>query len=575
VITNPDIRSDQTSKNNVVFNTESNFRIVPEKPNVGSTIRIIGDKFTASQELDFYINSKKLGSFTTDENGYFITTMKIPKEEKVDRVDFKVKAQNGEEKKISIRLGENKSRIPELHNIKLAIQGLPNIVHKGDFLEINGTGTPNSAITVTITTEKGEIINSRIAEVNSKGNWKLSEPIIISLDAQLGKYNIIITDGRQNMLKQWIVESNKIIAIIPDKIKFDRGETMGFSGTALPNQLIKIILKDPLGKEIFTDTFQVNESGQVKFEHKTELTSIKGTYTVIATQGENKELIFTGLGEFPIIPVVLEFDQLNYKAGDTAIISIIGKASEIVNLLIIDPSNKPKEDPISITLQPNGTGIYHLKLSDYASGVYTSVVSKGSTQSTQIFTVGLQTGSGNIEITTTKTNYLIGDTILILGSTSPNIIFNMSLKDPDGNSVSVKESFSDKNGKISEILRIPSDGKTGTWLINAKSGSNFDTIEIKVLATINEGMMMSITDGVEIPGLGKTIQIKIIGAAQTVKIEIITEDGKILETLSVTASDQGEVDQPWIVPKNTTPGTYTVKAQDAFNVIEGTFNVSV
>ena len=37
---------------------------------------------------------------------------------------------------------------------------------------------------------------------------------------------------------------------------------------------------------------------------------------------------------------------------------------------------------------------YSLNLDGYSSGVYTAVISKGSTQSTEIFAVGLQTGSG-------------------------------------------------------------------------------------------------------------------------------------------------------------------------------------
>jgi len=572
VITNPDIKSDQTLGNNIGINSESSFRVIPEKPNVGSSIRVTGDKFAASQEFDFYIDSKKIGSFTTDENGYFVTTMKIPEHQKADRVDFKVKAQNGEEKKISLRLGENENRIPESENIKLTIQGISDIMHRGDFLEIFGTGNPGSAITATVTTADGEIVNSRTAEVNSKGNWKLDEPIIVPIDTPFGKYGVTITDGRQSILKHWTVESDKVIIIVPSSLKFDQGEIMKFNGTALPNQSIEIILEDPLGKEIFSDIFQVGESGFVEFEYKTEAASTKGTYTLIATQGKDTEFIFTGLGQLPTIPVNLEFDQLSYKAGDIATISITGKASDIISLLLLDPSDKPKGDSISITLQPDGTGTFDLDLTGFASGVYSAVISKGSAQSVEIFTVGLQTGSGDIEINTTKINYLPGDSILILGDTSSNVLLTITLKDPDGNDVKIKESFSDKNGKISESsFRIPSDGKTGMWLIKAQSGSNFSTIEIEVLATIDEGIVVSVTDGIKIPGLGETIQIRVIGAQQTVEIEIIAEDGKIIETLSFVASSAGEINQPWIIPKDTEPGTYTVKVKDAFHTAETTY----
>jgi len=268
---------------------------------------------------------------------------------------------------------------------------------------------------------------------------------------------------------------------------------------------------------------------------------------------------------------------LNYKTGDTAIISLIGEGSDIVSLLIIDPSDKPKGDTISITLQPDGRGTYSLNLDGYASGVYTAVLSKGSTQNTEIFAIGLQTGSGNIEINTTKIDYLPGDSILILGDTSPNALLTITLIDPDGNPVgNAKETFSDKSGKISESsFRIPSAAQSGMWAINVKSGSNFDTVEIEVLATLVEGMQISVEETYEpsTSHLGKTITIKAIGAQQTVEIEIITEDGEIIQTLNPRASAQGDVIVPWLVPKDTEPGMYTFKISDAFDSAETIFEL--
>ena len=313
----------QTEKTSYGISSDSIFRIVPEKPNVGSTIRVTGDNFGTMQEFDFYIDSKKIGNFETDENGHFMTTMKIPEEQRADRVDFKIKDVNGEEKKISLRIGDIDNRIPVSDNIKLTIKGLPNVIHRGDLLEISGTGNPGSAITAEITTPEGEIINSRTAEVDTKGNWELEEPVLIALDAPFGKYSATITDGRESILKQWSVESDKSIIILPSTLKFEAGETMTFSGTAIPDQPIDIVLEDPLGKEIFSDIIQVDKNGDVEFEFDTEQTAIKGTYTVVATQGKEKEFIFVGIGQLPTIPVNLEFDKLNYKTSETAIISIV------------------------------------------------------------------------------------------------------------------------------------------------------------------------------------------------------------------------------------------------------------
>ena len=77
---NPNIESNKNiiDTDGEIF-SNSEFRIIPDKPNVGSTIRVVGENFGASQLFDFYIDSSRIGSFDTDNNGNFITTMKILK----------------------------------------------------------------------------------------------------------------------------------------------------------------------------------------------------------------------------------------------------------------------------------------------------------------------------------------------------------------------------------------------------------------------------------------------------------------------------------------------------------------
>jgi len=566
-------RDSSTSMNSSI-SAESTFRIIPEKPNADSSIRVTGDNFGASQEFDFYINSEKIGSFETDNDGHFMTTMKIPEDQKADRVDFKVKDKDGEVKKISLRVGETENRIPVSQNIELTIKGIPSVMHRGDLLEIFGTADPGSAVTAEVTNPEGEIINSRTAEVDSKGNWELEEPILVPLDTSFGNYSATITDGRQSEVKQWSIESDKTIVIAPSNLKYEPGETMKFEGTALPNKPIEMIIEDPLGKEIISDIIQVDDSGVIEFEFPTTQNTAKGTYTLIATQGNDKEFIFAGIGQLPTIPVNLEFDKLNYKASETAIISFTGKASDIISLLIIDPSDKPKEDAISITLQEDARATHSLDLKGYSSGIYTAVISKGSAQSSEIFTVGLQTGSGEIHINTTKEKYQSGDSILILGDTGSNVLLTITMTDSNGNEIKTKETFSDKNGKISESsFRIPSDANPGKWIINAKSGSNFDNIEFDVLAIVQEGMIVSTSESPKLDGINDFINIHVFGAKHTVIIEIISEDKELIEELEFPATSAGEINQPWKIPKDLEPGTYTIKVADAYNSAETIFEL--
>jgi len=572
VVENPSVS--QNSENlGASISSESTFRIVPEKPNVGSTIRITGEKFGASQEFDFYIDSKKIGSFETDKDGHFMTTMKIPENQNADRADFKITNKNGEEKKISLRVGEIENRIADSENIPLTIQGIPKFIHRGDFLEIFGTGKPNGAVQMEIMGPDGGLTRTITAETDSKGDWDV-EPLLVPLDRPFGEYTGVLSDGRNTKTITWILESDKKIIITPITLKFDPGQTMKFNGTALPNKPIELVLEDPLGKEIHSDIIQIGESGIVSLEFPTTQSTMEGTYTLIATQEKNKELIYAGLGELPTIPVNLEFDKLSYKASETAKITLSGKASEIVSLLIVDPSDKPKGETISIKLQPDGRGTHTLDLKGYASGVYTAVISKGSAQSSEIFTVGLQTGSGDIDINTTKIDYHPGDSVLILGETSSNNLLTITMIDPDGQEIKTRETFSNKNGKISEdSFRVPSNAKPGTWTFKAKSGSNFDNASINVLAGVQEGMMVVVEEGNVIPGFGKTINIHVFGASQTVQMEIVAQDGKIIQELSFPASKSGEINQPWIIPKDTEPGVYTIKVSDALNSAETTYEI--
>ena len=565
---------DQNSNNiGESISAESVFRIIPEKPNVGSTIRVTGDNFGSSQELYFYIDTKKIGTFVTDQNGHFITTMKIPDDQKADRVDFLVKDNDGNEKKISLRIEEEKSRTTSTQNIPLTVKGIPNIIHRGDFLEIFGTGQPNSGITIEIVGPDGESVRTRTAQSNTKGDWQL-EPLLVPLDRPFGKYTGIVSDGRTSRTESWTLESDKTIIIIPTSLKFEPGETMRFNGTAVPNKPIELILEDRFGKEIKSDIITVGDSGIVEFEFPTTQNTNEGTYTLIATQEKNKEFIYAGLGMLPVTPVNLEFDKLNYKATDTAVITLSGKASEVISLLIVDPGDKPKGDAISIKLQPDGRGKHSLDLKGYSSGVYTAVVSKGSTQTSEIFTVGLAIGSGKIEINTTKLNYEPGDPILVLGETGPNVLLTLTMLNPEGEEIKVKETFSDKTGKITEeSFRVPSNAKPGTWIINAKSGSNFDNAEVKVVTSMIEGMAVVVEQGQNIPGLGNTITIKVFGAKQNVDIKIIAEDGEVIGTLDGVITKAGEIVQLWGIPPNTEPGSYTIKVTNPTDSAETTFEV--
>jgi len=95
---------------NIGVLADSKFRLIPDKPNVGSMIRVTGSNFAENVKLELFIENSKLETFSTNEDGFFVITTQIP-EGKADRVNFIVKDSQGNEKTISIRLGGEEKRV--------------------------------------------------------------------------------------------------------------------------------------------------------------------------------------------------------------------------------------------------------------------------------------------------------------------------------------------------------------------------------------------------------------------------------------------------------------------------------
>jgi hypothetical protein len=572
---NSNIELNQNYNNNgISIFSESTFRVIPDKPNAGSTIRITGDQFAASQKFDFYIGTEKIGNFITNSNGHFVTTMQIPNIEKESRIDFKIIGHDQIERKISLKLGEKENRKLKDENIRFEIKGIPIKGNQGDVLEIEGTGIPGKSIVLEIINPEKIIINTRIAVIDNTGTWKLLKAIIIPFDAVLGEYTIIVSDGRNQVLKKFNVETNKVIVINPEKIMFDVGELIKFRGIATPHFPLEMILEDGLGDEMASDIIEVSDSGMVEFEYQTtENEDKEGTWTLIATQKNNKEFIYVGYDVLPTIPVNIKFDKSNYKNTEKPIISLAGKPSEKISLIIITPSGGVLGADIMIELKPDGKAEHSLDLSGYVSGMYTAVVKKGGSQNSENFSVGLLTGSGEINMEITQTEYNQGERILLLGSTAnSNSLMDVKLVDPNGNVIKSLEIASNSDGMFSEErLKIPSNGEIGIWEISMSSGSNLDKIEFEVLSEFSEGMTIKVTEEVK---LGDLLKMSISASKKTsIIIEISDSDGSQIQQLMCNTTKEFKCETFWSVPKDMMPGIFKIKAYDSISSTETVFKI--
>jgi len=110
--------------------------------------------------------------------------------------------------------------------------------------------------------------------------------------------------------------------------------------------------------------------------------------------------------------------------------------------------------------------------------------------------------------------------------------------------------------------------------VNAKSGPNFDTAEITVIGTVEEGMVLIVKDIKPTPE-GKRLTFSGYGAVinQNVVLTIFSEDGEEVEKITGRTNKIGEFEVPWDAPKDLAPGKYTIKAKDAQNEVEITFDL--
>lgn len=550
---------------------KSVFRLIPATPRVGSSMRVVGEGFGPNEKLNFYIGSNKITSFVTDKKGAFIVSGKIPENQQPDRTDFVVKDTEGNQKVVSLRIQESSARISPVQNVKLTLNA-DTVYHRGDTKTISGTGQPETTLTISIQDSDGKIITTFTAKTDSTGAYSLSHTVPI--DRAFRNYIIKVTDGKNTLFHPYTVTTTNKIILSPLKQKYEAGETVIINGTAIPNQSIQFVIKEPTGLEIYSKQIQIGNDGNVIFEYKLDTAAKRGTYIVTASQQNEEVVILFGVGEVPQPLLIMKMNAVNYKTTEQAIISIRGQPSSKVSLIIIDPSDKQKFAD-TITIGPDGLYTYTLSVAGYAPGVYSAVITRGNEKVETKFSVGLQTGSGSINIKVIKDTFLPGDPILILGETSPNSIITISLNDPNGNKIKTVDVLSDKKGIFSStVFRFPGDAQKGVWVVEAHSGVNHVTKELTV-KTKDENLIVILDKNPPEYRLGDIVKITGSGATQSSNliITILGADKAEIERLGITSTSSGDFDTVWKIPVDFSPGTYTINVKAPTKSAETTFTV--
>ena len=555
---------------NIGINNDSTFRFIPEHPSSNTDFRVVGENFVPGQSLDFYIQNDFTQKVKVNDDGKILFTSKIPKIINDERTEFVLQDLGGNEKIMSLRILQTENReISEI--IKLSIGNTPQDVKRGETITLTGVATPNSTITITSKHPNGDIINTDTILVGADSKWEYQT--LFSPELILGNISIEIDDGMNTILRNFNVISAKSINVLTEQTMYQPGETVYFSGTGKPNQEISISLEDSVGTEIFSRSVSVGETGNIQFEIPIGRDAVEGTYILYLFQGDGEGITTFGVGQEPEAILILDPIKLNFNVSENVDILIQGVSNGQVSLILIDSANREMFSD-SINLGPDGIELYEISSDKLSSGAYTLNAQRGESMDEARFTVGFTTGSGAITVQTTRNDYLQGEQILILGKTNTkNVLLDVTISDPNGKVIKRFETFSDLSGVFKiDNFRIPMDGKTGIWKIDAKSGGNFKQTEFEVTSD-NETMIVTLEK--DNYNIAETMNIQGSGASgATITLTVINLDGEKIAELNFAAKSNGKFSTIWQIPLDVKSGEYEVHVDDGLKNASEKFTIN-
>jgi hypothetical protein len=536
-------------------------KFVPEKIRVGSDIRLIGNGFGSEKNLKLYLDSTILKSVNTDKQGNFLTTISIPDAYNIGTSEFIIKDEFENIQTTSINVEESKNRF--LKTSKFEVNSIPAEIRYQETLTISGSAPPQSAIIIVFENNERVLEKTRVVSANTNGEWIFEETIERTDD--LGERFVILKNNQHKTTKNLTLKSDYLIQISTSAIRYNVGDTITITGTAEPNNVTTILVRDQTKKIIHYDVFTSNADGSLSYGFITDDTFSSGTYTVIVKQENGSDAALFGISEYPTSVIVALMEKTNFDLNSKAILNIVGPASSKLSITILD-SNDNIKSTNSITSNSIGKNKYAIDLDGLDSGVYRAVVSSTNIQDSVKFSIGLESASGPISLVSTKATYSPGDSILVIGSTGNNARLIITLLDPSGNVSATTETFSDSTGSFSTgDIGIPSNGILGDWKITAHNRLDSNNVEINVSIPTGKGLTLQIEETQF--AVGDTVIIKGVGQSDSnrLEIKITNESDEEVVSLATPITSGGTFSLPWTVPGGFDTGIYTITVSDNEN----------
>jgi len=538
-------------------------KFIPEKLRVGSDIRLVGSGFDSEEELKLYLDTSILKSVKTDEQGNFLTTISIPDTHEIGLSEFIIKDESGNFQSTNINIEEQKNRF--LKTTEFKVNSIPDEISYDEMLTFSGSAYPQSAVIISIENiDTRDLEKTRVITANLNGEWVFEE--MINRTDVIGEKYVIFKNNQDKTTKNLTVKSDYTIDVSASAVRYNMGDTVSIIGISESNTDTIIWIKDQNKNIILYDIFTTNANGDLNYQFVADDTFSSGTYTAIIKQeGGGADATLFGIERYPTASITTLMTKTNFPLDTVAVMNIIGPQSTKLSITVLDSNDNVKLTD-TVTTTSSGKAKYAIDLTDLSSGIYRTAVSATNAQDAVKFSIGLETGSGPISLTTTQENYSPGESILIIGTTGNNARIVVTLYDPSGNVVSETETFSDGSGNFgTENIGIPLDGSLGKWKISAHSRLDTKSVEINVSVPLGLGLTLQIQE-TEF-ATGDIVLIKGVGQSDSSRltIEITDEDDQLIVSLETPITSDGTFSLPWNIPTDISTGVYTITVSDAVN----------
>jgi len=532
---------------------------IPAKVRAGSDVRLVGNGFGAEKNLQMYLDNTIIKSVKTDVGGNFLTTISIPDTQKIGMSEFVIRDESDNFQSSNIKIEEEKNRFLKTTTFK--INNIPTEVRYNEVLTLSGDAYPKSAVILTFANIDNVLEKTRVITSNTNGEWIFEE--MVDRTEVVGEKFLIFQNNEHKTTKNLLIKSDYKIEISTTAQRYNAGDVVSITGISEPSKNTTIWIKDKNKKIIHYDVFTTSANGNLNYNFVTDETFSTGTYTVIINQENESDATLFGIGQYPTQSVVALMNETNLALNSKVDLSIVGPALSKMSITILD-SNDIVKMTDSITTSSIGKNKYTIDLDGFASGVYKAAVSSTNNQDSVKFSIGLEPGSGDISLITTRTNYSPGESILIIGKTGGNARLTITLFEPSGNISSKTETFSDTSGNFStDYIGIPSNAILGDWKITAQSRLDSSSVDIKVSVPTDAGLTLQVEKSEFL--IGDTIIIKGISVSDSSRltVKIINDSDQVVASLETPITSDNTFLLPWTIPNGFDVGTYTINVADS------------